>query len=327
MAEAENTNQPFFEKPPLDETETDQRSCQTKSKGKKPVKKTSWSQDEEKLLAECWICISEDSNAQHSVSFWNRVLIDYNKVADVKRSKDQVTSKWRDMNAYVKLFNDHYEKASRDCGSGEGDEKVLTMAMKMYEAAKHATFKNFSAWMVLKDKSKWKNPKPVVDGTRNKKRPIDVEGEEIRMTLEYEDFELLCHDPIPRPTEKPRCSKSQRLNYEDFELLGHNSIPRLTEKPRGSKSQRSSSTSETSSHESNVFCDDALKQFKKITRFKIEVAKTKQEAAKAQQYAEMEKLKLEELRFLGVCTDFMSEKDRRYVEKQKDDIRQKYDIK
>ncbi|GKG24282.1 RNA-directed DNA polymerase, eukaryota, reverse transcriptase zinc-binding domain protein [Tanacetum coccineum] len=75
----------------------------SKAKGRKPrpnkidVTHTCWTQEEEKLLTEMFIQISEDPQLgidQSHKTFWGKVTSEYNHHTTVQRTKDMIRGKW-----------------------------------------------------------------------------------------------------------------------------------------------------------------------------------------------------------------------------------------
>ncbi|GJR06895.1 hypothetical protein Tco_0529879 [Tanacetum coccineum] len=90
-----------------------------------------WSQEEELLLAECFIQISEDPRVgsdQKNDTFWYKIRDAYNEQAAKKglmiRTKNMLTGKWTPMNRDVGKFNSLYNETK--AMSGENDENLMT---------------------------------------------------------------------------------------------------------------------------------------------------------------------------------------------------------
>nr|GEZ04850.1 hypothetical protein [Tanacetum cinerariifolium] len=67
-----------------------------------------WSSDEEALLAECYVAVSEDRNVERSQAndtFWVRVMHEFNRKNFQKRIKDMLTSKRTILNHHCQKFN------------------------------------------------------------------------------------------------------------------------------------------------------------------------------------------------------------------------------
>ncbi|GKB35941.1 hypothetical protein Tco_0880883 [Tanacetum coccineum] len=86
-----------------------------------------WNQDEELLLAECYIQISEDPNVgseQKNEMLWYKVLDKYNEHAKINkfpiRTKNMLTGKWTPMNREVGRFNSLVNETK--VLSGENDD-------------------------------------------------------------------------------------------------------------------------------------------------------------------------------------------------------------
>nr|GEW20234.1 hypothetical protein [Tanacetum cinerariifolium] len=93
-----------------------------------------WSSDEEALLAECYVAVSEDRNVRRSQAndtFWVRVMHEFNRKNFQKRTKDMLTSKWSTLNHHCQKFNAIYKRCHRLKKSGENEA-----AEKAFEASK-----------------------------------------------------------------------------------------------------------------------------------------------------------------------------------------------
>ena len=122
-------------------TKTMARKRKTKSKTKKSGKEKEetepsrarifWTQDEEYLLEECFIQVSEDPKVgadQKQDTFWYKVLDAYNKEATrlnyATRTKNMLTGKWTPMNRDVKKWNAVVDETT--VMSGEIDIDFMT---------------------------------------------------------------------------------------------------------------------------------------------------------------------------------------------------------
>ncbi|GJT74220.1 hypothetical protein Tco_1040945 [Tanacetum coccineum] len=161
-----------------------------------------WTQEEELLVAECCIQISEDPNIgseQKSETFWHKVLDQYNGQAKISKfpvcTKNMLTGKWTSMNRMVGRFN--LLVLETRVMSEENDDDWMKMVEIMYKSVTFTKFKHKSAWLFLKDKHKWKNPDSI-NARQNQERVTD------------EEPELFGDDEFPRPPDKQKLAKSQR---------------------------------------------------------------------------------------------------------------------
>lgn len=103
------------------------QSSQVYDKKKNPdVSNTTlrWTSEEECLLAVCWVAVSEDKNvgvSQKSITFWYRVMNEFNWKKFQNRNKDMLSSKWHTLNANCQKFEACYKRAKHLTKSGEGD--------------------------------------------------------------------------------------------------------------------------------------------------------------------------------------------------------------
>ncbi|GKC50471.1 hypothetical protein Tco_1073216 [Tanacetum coccineum] len=94
-----------------------------------------WSSDEEALLAECFVAVSEDRNvgrSQAKDTFWIRVMNEFNRKNFQKRTKDMLTSKWTTLNHHCQKFNAIYKRCHRLKKSGESEVDLMGRARGMY---------------------------------------------------------------------------------------------------------------------------------------------------------------------------------------------------
>ncbi|GJW63502.1 hypothetical protein Tco_0115386 [Tanacetum coccineum] len=122
------------------------RGVRLKSKAKKnkekepPLEKqkrirNAWTQDEELLLAECFIQVSEDPKTgcdQKRDTFWYKIQNVYNTEAKKKgfteRTKNMLTGKWTPMNAAVHKFNQLVQETAVHSGENNDDDYMLRVA-------------------------------------------------------------------------------------------------------------------------------------------------------------------------------------------------------
>ncbi|GKC86359.1 hypothetical protein Tco_1142076 [Tanacetum coccineum] len=180
-----------------------------------------WSQEEEKLLAKCFIEISEDpknGSDQARDTFWYKILTIYNQQADElgfkTRNKNMLTGKWTPMNRDVQKFNAIYNQT--ELLSGENEENLYTRVLTLSRDQNNVEFRHRDAWLFLKDKYKWTNP----ESTQARRTRGRVTGED--------EPEMFGEDAIPRPSGAPRKSKSQRSSASSSATSG-SSKNRLTE--------------------------------------------------------------------------------------------------
>ncbi|GKC28704.1 hypothetical protein Tco_1035998 [Tanacetum coccineum] len=146
--------------------------------------RTFWSQEEELLLAECFIQISKDP----------RIGSDQKNDIPI-RTKNMLTGKWTPMNREVSKFNSLVNETQAI--SEKNDADLMTRIEIMYREQEKSDFKHKSAWNFLKGKHKWNNPEST-NARRNCHR------------LTNNEPELFGDDELPRPASLHRIAKSQR---------------------------------------------------------------------------------------------------------------------
>ncbi|GKA54462.1 hypothetical protein Tco_0753411 [Tanacetum coccineum] len=147
-----------------------------------------WSQDEELILAESFIQISEDPKTgcdQQKDSFWYKILDVYN-----------VEAKKRGF-------------IERTKNIGENDQDWTTRVEILYKTHTGCDFKHKSAWVFLKGKHKWNNLEST-NARRNRFRVTDKESEHFG------------DDALPRPPGLQRIAKSQRSGSNSTASSGSN---------------------------------------------------------------------------------------------------------
>ncbi|PWA68621.1 endopeptidase, NLPC/P60 domain, LRAT-like domain protein [Artemisia annua] len=158
-----------------------------------------WTPEEEVLLAVCWVAVSEDSNvgvSQKGITFWYKVMHEFNKQNFQVRNKDMLSSKWHTLNANCQKFLACYKRAVRTRKSGENEVDDMRNARQMYrDEHKGVAFSQEDAWYILKKCLKWDAP-----------TPIDLTGDVPGQTNQ----ELFGDDARPRPPGKQRSSKKQK---------------------------------------------------------------------------------------------------------------------
>ncbi|GJX99909.1 hypothetical protein Tco_0356928 [Tanacetum coccineum] len=179
-----------------------------------PTIRNAWTQDEELLLAECFIQVSEDPKTgcdQKRDTFWYKIQNVYNTEAKKKgfteRTKNMLTGKWTPMNTSVLKFNQLVQETA--VHSGENDDDHMSRVHTLYDATVGGEFKHRSAWLFLKGKHKWTNPDSTLQ-RRNRLLGTDEEPEHFG------------DDDLPRPPGLQRLAKSQRTSSNSTASSGSN---------------------------------------------------------------------------------------------------------
>nr|GEZ37451.1 hypothetical protein [Tanacetum cinerariifolium] len=117
-----------------------------------------WSSDEEALLAECYVAVSEDRNigrSQVNDTFWVRVMHEFNRKNFKKRTKDMLTSKWTTLNHHRQKFNAIYKRCHRLKKIGENEVDLMGRARVMYQdESRNSSFNHDKAWAILRQHAK-----------------------------------------------------------------------------------------------------------------------------------------------------------------------------
>lgn len=119
---------------------------------------TRWTKEEEKLLAEIWVEVSQDKYIENDHSdefFWNQIMEMFNSQSDREnRSKNMLTGKWTRINGDCQKFNVVYKHLQHR--SGENDIDHLENAKTSFE--QHFSERSFMyvhVWEVLRKYPKW----------------------------------------------------------------------------------------------------------------------------------------------------------------------------
>nr|GEW19105.1 hypothetical protein [Tanacetum cinerariifolium] len=175
-----------------------------------------WTQNEELLLAESFIQISEDLKTgcdQQKDTFWYKILNVYNTEAKrrgfIEHTKNMLTGKWTSMNASIQKFNQLV--AETLALSMENDEDWITRVKILFKTHVGTEFKHKSAWLFLKGKHKWTNPEST-----NARR--------YRFRVTDEEPEHFGDDALPRPPGLQRIAKSQRSGSNSTASSGSNPL-------------------------------------------------------------------------------------------------------
>ncbi|GJT87129.1 hypothetical protein Tco_1068846 [Tanacetum coccineum] len=168
-----------------------------------------WSSDEETLLAECFVAVSEDRNvgrSQAKDTFWIRVMHEFNRKNFQKRTKDMLTSKWTTLNHHCQKFNAIYKRCHRLKKSGESEVDLMGRARGMYQDEnRNSPFNHEKAWAILRQHAKWDAPEVA---------PVDLtedETDDFHATVNTD--ELFGADPRPRPPGKQRPGKKNQIRH------------------------------------------------------------------------------------------------------------------
>ncbi|GKA62075.1 hypothetical protein Tco_0761594 [Tanacetum coccineum] len=113
-----------------------------------------WKPEEEFLLAECFVAVTEDRNvgrSQPKDTLWFRVLNEFNRKNFQKRTKDMLSSKWTSLNHHFQKFNAIYKKCQRLKKSGENEIDLMKRARGIYrDENKNNSFNHEDAWSILR---------------------------------------------------------------------------------------------------------------------------------------------------------------------------------
>ncbi|XP_071705999.1 uncharacterized protein [Rutidosis leptorrhynchoides] len=113
-----------------------------------------WSDEESRILAECWMRDTlnpNTGNSQTHSSFWGTVRQDYNSKVREQRRMDQISGKWTKMAKDIKLFVALYEKLVKDLPGGTNDNDIMVSVKKAFREQQKKAFAYEEAWRVVRD--------------------------------------------------------------------------------------------------------------------------------------------------------------------------------
>ncbi|XP_071701718.1 uncharacterized protein [Rutidosis leptorrhynchoides] len=213
------------------EPEETQEPKQSDPKGKKPKRVTvPWTDEESRILAECWARVSENvgvGNSDTNDSFWGAVRKQYNSLVSEARRADQITGKWSKMSKDIKRFIGIHSKLAEHCTNGASDADIMSHSRKAFKEQTGRPFNLEEAWLVLKDCPKFLSSESVMSNKR--KTPIDQH--------------VFPDEPINQ--EDDNLNPNPNSNPNHFESLFRDDLIRRP--PGRGKSQRSSGLSDAAS--------------------------------------------------------------------------------
>ena len=281
-------------------------SRKSRGKGKTPAlekvikkPKQPWSSAEEKLLAECWLDVSEDPHvgiSQTGETFWNKVFANYNAQAPIKRRMDQISGKWRLIKEQVGKFNSIWNKYDKDRRSGENDAQVMEEARKAYSVETGGKFTMYDAWMILKDKPKFLAFIGVDGMVRRKRVSVNIDDSDD----DQPPINLGENEPI------------------DTDLFGPDAIPRPT-KPK-TKTPRTSGSSDAGSSRSSA--SDLAARLELLGSSKHELIETRKDALAAIREEERKRTMYAALSFVGQSNP--NRRQRKFIQKAMDKVLNEY---
>ena len=128
---------------------------------------TTWTQEEDFILADSWLFISHDpikSNQQSGETFWERIFAvfssklakRYGEKAASTRTVTAVQNRWSTMNHDLNKFAGVLSQVKAVLKSGYNEEDYLTDAMATYRTDSGKPFRFLRAFERVKDDPKWK---------------------------------------------------------------------------------------------------------------------------------------------------------------------------
>nr|GEW29168.1 hypothetical protein [Tanacetum cinerariifolium] len=155
-----------------------------------------WTSDEETLLSECFVAVSEDRNVDRSQprdTLWFRVLNEFERKNFQKRTKDMLSSKCSTLNHNCQKFNVIYKRCIRLKKSGENEVDLINgLGAFIKTRIKIARLITKKHGRFLRKHTKWDAPDPA---------PIDLTEDE---NVLDEHFFAVNTDELFGPDARPR---------------------------------------------------------------------------------------------------------------------------
>ncbi|GJV15019.1 transposase, MuDR [Tanacetum coccineum] len=124
-----------------------------------------WTCDEEVLLTQCWIKISENGQIgadRTKDSFWRQIMDDFNSgTTQGYRTRNMLTGKWTRINGDCQKFNAIYKHHESKSGENEADHIEDAKVTFAAQYPKGIKFMLEHVWRILKGHSKWDASKPL----------------------------------------------------------------------------------------------------------------------------------------------------------------------
>ncbi|XP_022025026.1 uncharacterized protein LOC110925375 [Helianthus annuus] len=120
-----------------------------------------WTKNEEDALAKAYINSSTSpiiGNNQPGDSFWQEALDLFHRLMEQGeyRTIDSISSKCCKMNTLIQRFCGFYNTTLANKPSGWNHENAYNEAVRLYENESKSPFPHVRAWLVVKDRPKWK---------------------------------------------------------------------------------------------------------------------------------------------------------------------------
>ncbi|GJV19608.1 hypothetical protein Tco_1368628 [Tanacetum coccineum] len=149
-----------------------------KGKASEPIDDVTlrWTSDEETLLAECFVAVSEDRNVGRSQprdTLWFRVLNEFNRKKNSKTYQGYVVKQMEYVEPSLPKVQRNLQTVHSVEKSGENEVDLMKRARGIYQDEnKNSSFNHEKAWAVLRKHAKWDAPDPApVDLTEDENVP------------------------------------------------------------------------------------------------------------------------------------------------------------
>ena len=110
-----------------------------------------WSIEEENLLADMWLEVSQ--YYYNDSSFWNEVVERFNNQSDGDfRNKNQITAKWARLTTECQKFNDIYLNLQRTSHDNDHIHNAMNIFKERFGGR---GFKHIHVWFILRNNPIW----------------------------------------------------------------------------------------------------------------------------------------------------------------------------
>ncbi|KAK2427234.1 glutathione S-transferase T3 [Trifolium repens] len=180
-----------------------------------------FTRDDDTLLIQSWLNVSMDPVVgvdQKAVSFWFRIVANYNKNRGQSREKEQsqLKSRWHRINSRVQKFVGCYKQVVHRKKSGTSEKEILINAHAFYAQDMGEPFNLEYPWRLLKDEPKWMGESLETSSKRTKifasRAYSSSSNPETPSSYEYNST-----TPIERPKGQKEAKRKGKANANAIE--------------------------------------------------------------------------------------------------------------
>lgn len=206
-------------------------------------RKTPWSREEEEMLANSWLSISEETSTKYPMQnnkIWKRVCEYYNKnkSSGVRRKSSNLKSQWHFINAQVHEFNECFIQLKNKNHSGLCDHQIKEAALDVYYSTCKKNFRYEHVWNLVKNEPKWRAT--TLDFTKKKTKRV-ASSADARMSNDLHDnvveIRPICQDTTKKQ-EKTKVMEQIHCELHDPNVEFHRENMKIMRKHRESMDTR-----------------------------------------------------------------------------------------